>query len=1310
MAYVLQSSPVTVSRSFDYNELGHPQTYSITHQFNLDGSWSLSDSLGRKMPVPMPTVAGVTGIAASVYQDAANQLVKLVYSKSTYSLTLIFDFSQRTDGGAKISIIGNLPGPTTLQFQFGATVSLAQIAARVGDGWVDRFGNFNGLGFDWSDLTPAQISSMNPTCVNGLLSLTVPAQFEVDPATVGTSTLSVPIASATTGRAPVWVAATGLWWMFWCDGTNVVYSTCATLTGSWATKATAISGLADTCWGVCTDGTYIHIAYYSSSAIKYIQCVPTSGGSLGASAAVAAVASGVSYCVPSIVVSTDSHVTIGYADTSHYPHATRNTNLNSSSAFAAGSGFPVTLNTVAYYEPCLAPAPGAYVYAIYGSNSVIKFKTIGNGGAMTGEETASLASIGTYPYNSLFDLTVDPTTGTSYIIYQDTSYNIKTRARTSGGTWDGAEVTHETTAEREWPAIQDDVATGHVYALWCDHAANYIYYDLWNGSTWSGKTLLQSETADGGLAQYPMAPITTQNGYVVIGYFTKTASPYNVKVAAMALTTTWAITGTVAASASVSATVLDNVNWIVSGTVAVAAGVSATVVDTHNYVLTPSIAVAASVSATVLDIKNWIVAGTVAVVASVSATVIDTAPATIQHATIDLHGGTKLLNHLEEDALFLITNSGPVPGTVHLSAGAKVHFDNLPGAGFDPDADIILIIDGTAAEPCTIDSASATPAYAWTLPGSVASINATYCTFTNCQFALLPPAWTLGHCTFNWIAAVAPVASFSADVTTLQSPNQTAFTDTSSGAGTVFFWNFGDGRTSTDQNPVHQWNQPGKFYVIETVTNGAGSSTSAPMLITVTNPEVDMAMTIGAVDITSQYQTNSLAITGAIGMRKTGSLTLHNKNTFRPAAGSPVIITDLNTDQRIFGGLIWNFSEYDNELTGDVWFDVSMTSFDGLADRHQVNEIYSTPQTADMIIKDLVAKYLAAEGVTTVNVEVGPMVDSAFWAMVSCASCFDDLCKGNGFSWFIDDYKDLHYYNTASLSCPVSLTDTSNNYRALKVDRSMADYVNAEWTQGSDAVSDPHPETFAGNGKATSFTLTKPCVAVPTITLNGAPQTVGISQVDVGMQWYWSGGSQAISQDKSGTPLGPGDMLVVVYQYTFPNLEYNDNPTEIANRAAVEGTTGRYEAYESISSLISPTQNLAYGAANITKFGRVSEVVNYESDNPTIQAGQVQSANILKRGLSGSYLITSVTVAEVDKAILRRTVTAQGGQFLSQWTDYFKSLASKGSKPVSIGSGSVLLLAVQGKETLVFSDSITVSQGPNVNALGTGVLGFFSIG
>ncbi|WP_442919563.1 PKD domain-containing protein [Methanoculleus sp.] len=52
------------------------------------------------------------------------------------------------------------------------------------------------------------------------------------------------------------------------------------------------------------------------------------------------------------------------------------------------------------------------------------------------------------------------------------------------------------------------------------------------------------------------------------------------------------------------------------------------------------------------------------------------------------------------------------------------------------------------------------------------------------------------------------------------------FTDTSTGNPTAWSWTFGDGGTSTEQNPVHTYTAAGTYTVTLTATNAAGSNTT----------------------------------------------------------------------------------------------------------------------------------------------------------------------------------------------------------------------------------------------------------------------------------------------------------------------------------------------------------------------------------------------------------------------------------------------------------------------------------------------------
>jgi gliding motility-associated-like protein len=96
-----------------------------------------------------------------------------------------------------------------------------------------------------------------------------------------------------------------------------------------------------------------------------------------------------------------------------------------------------------------------------------------------------------------------------------------------------------------------------------------------------------------------------------------------------------------------------------------------------------------------------------------------------------------------------------------------------------------------------------------------------------------------------------PVPAFTSDVNSACKPNLTVqFTDQSTGSPTQWLWDFGDGQTSTQQNPVHSYTATGSFDVKLTVT-GTGNcpiTTTKTAFIKVQAPTVAIngANTLGA--------------------------------------------------------------------------------------------------------------------------------------------------------------------------------------------------------------------------------------------------------------------------------------------------------------------------------------------------------------------------------------------------------------------------------------------------------------------------------
>ena len=70
-----------------------------------------------------------------------------------------------------------------------------------------------------------------------------------------------------------------------------------------------------------------------------------------------------------------------------------------------------------------------------------------------------------------------------------------------------------------------------------------------------------------------------------------------------------------------------------------------------------------------------------------------------------------------------------------------------------------------------------------------------------------------------------PVADFSASTTTATVNETISFTDESAFSPTSWLWDFGDGTTSTEQNPTHSYSEIGTYTVQLTVENENGSDT-----------------------------------------------------------------------------------------------------------------------------------------------------------------------------------------------------------------------------------------------------------------------------------------------------------------------------------------------------------------------------------------------------------------------------------------------------------------------------------------------------
>ena len=97
-----------------------------------------------------------------------------------------------------------------------------------------------------------------------------------------------------------------------------------------------------------------------------------------------------------------------------------------------------------------------------------------------------------------------------------------------------------------------------------------------------------------------------------------------------------------------------------------------------------------------------------------------------------------------------------------------------------------------------------------------------------------------------------PVADFVGSPTSGDAPLTVNFTDQSTNNPTSWSWDFGDGGSSTVQNPSHEYANAGTYTVALTATNSCGSDTQTKTdYITVSQPPQQL-MHVNAVDVTKE--------------------------------------------------------------------------------------------------------------------------------------------------------------------------------------------------------------------------------------------------------------------------------------------------------------------------------------------------------------------------------------------------------------------------------------------------------------------------
>jgi len=152
----------------------------------------------------------------------------------------------------------------------------------------------------------------------------------------------------------------------------------------------------------------------------------------------------------------------------------------------------------------------------------------------------------------------------------------------------------------------------------------------------------------------------------------------------------------------------------------------------------------------------------------------------------------------------------------------------------------LVIYDANANQYPTssqaLTTSNATLAWETTDPATfVRGDGSVYCRLCTCSDVTYTVSIDLAHMILTLYSA--PVADFSGTPTSGTAPLAVTFTDSSTNSPTAWSWTFGDGNSSTAQNPSHTYSSAGLHTVALTATNAYGNNTNTKTdYIAVNNP------------------------------------------------------------------------------------------------------------------------------------------------------------------------------------------------------------------------------------------------------------------------------------------------------------------------------------------------------------------------------------------------------------------------------------------------------------------------------------------
>ena len=443
---------------------------------------------------------------------------------------------------------------------------------------------------------------------------------------------------------------------------------------------------------------------------------------------------------------------------------------------------------------------------------------------------------------------------------------------------------------------------------------------------------------------------------------------------------------------------------------------------------------------------------------------------------------------------------------------------------------------------------------------------------------------------------------------------------------------------------------------------------------------------VGGTEIANR-EDGSLSIRNAIQERSTCSFTVvDSPGTASYSKGQPVEV--LQHTHPLFGGIIQSVKRTKLFNSTTVHHQLTCVGYEALAGKRLAAASY-TGQTAEHIVRDLLSSYLNDEGIYGGVIETGPTLTEALLNYAPIDRAMTRLAERSGFIWGVDSLRRLYFHLATSTPAPWAVDTSMMTKLSMSSTQQAPKYRNRQYVRAGRDVTAPQVETLAGDGANVAFTVGYPIAQVPTVTVAGAGQTVGIKGLDPAgaFQCYWSK-SDPVIVFTAAPALAAA--VVITYVGEFNILVVAENIPEILDRKDIEGGTGLWENLEDEPSIIDSVEALDSAEAKLDKYAIIGERVPFKTMTPDFEPGQLASVTWL--GAAQDMLIESVVITELKPDKPAYSIVAIIGPSLGHWSALFGGMAERTDRildRLTVGQDEILLVLAKESGNWEWTDTDT---------------------